>query len=93
MDLPRTMDHLMKPEEYTERKEELAGWAVNVVTYRLGSTYYTTIENNDPGAWVVKAQGATKHEAESKALKEAEALLEKVKKSQPPTGCTSVPGF
>jgi len=83
----------MKPEEYTERKTELAGWPVNIVTYRLGSTYYTTVENNDPGAWVVKAEGTNKQEAEAKALKEAEALLAKIKKSPPPTGCTSVPGF
>ena len=82
-----------KPEDYSERKTQLAGWSVTIVTYRLGATYHTTIDNTDPGAWVVKAQGATKEEAESKALKEAEALLEKVKKSKPPGGCTSVPGF
>ena len=82
-----------KPEDYSERKTELAGWPICIVTYRLGGTYRTTIDNTDPGAWVVKAEGATKEEAESKALKEAEALLEKVKKNKPPTGCTSVPGF
>ena len=82
-----------KPEEYSERKIQLAGWPANVVTYRLGTVYHTTIDNTDPGAWVVKAQGATKQEAETKALKEAEALLEKVKRNKPPTGCTSVPGF
>lgn len=82
-----------KPEEYSERKMELAGWPVTIVTFRLGTVYHTTIDNTDPGAWVVKAQGASKQEAESKALKEAEALLEKVKQSKPPTGCTSVPGF
>ena len=82
-----------KPEEYSERKTQLAGWPICIVTYRLGAIYRTTIDNTDPGAWVVKAEGATKDEAESKALKEAEALLEKVKKSKPPTGCTSVPGF
>ena len=82
-----------KPEEYSERKTQLAGWPVTIVTYRLGSVYRTTIDNTDPGAWVVKAEGATKADAESKALKEAEALLEKVKKNKPPTGCTSVPGF
>ena len=81
------------PQEYSERKMQLAGWPIAIVTYRLGSTYHTTIDNTDPGAWVVKAEGATKEEAESKALKEAEALLEKVKKSKPPTGCTSVPGY
>ena len=82
-----------KPEEYSERKDQLAGWSITIVTYRLGQTYHTTIDNTDPGAWVVKAEGATKEEAETKAMKEAQALLEKVKKSKPPTGCTSVPGF
>jgi hypothetical protein len=82
-----------RPEDYSERKTGLSGWAVNIVTYRLGSTYYTTVENNDPGAWVVKAEGSAKEETEAKALKDAEALLAKIKKSPPPTGCTSVPGY
>ena len=82
-----------KPEDYSERKSELAGWPVNIVTYRLGAVYRTTIDNTDPGAWVVKSEGATKEEAEGKAVKEAEALLQKIKRNKPPTGCTSVPGF
>ena len=82
-----------KPEEYSERRTQIAGWPITIITYRLGQIYRTTIDNADPGAWVVKAEGATKAEAESNALKEAQALLEKVKKSKPPTGCTSVPGF
>ncbi len=82
-----------KPTEYSERKATLAGWTVHITTYRLGTTYRTTIDNTDPGAWVVKAEGATKDEAEGRALKEAEALFAKVKTHKPPTGCTSVPGF
>ena len=82
-----------KPEDYSERKAQLGGWPVTIVSYRLVSIYHTTIHNTDPGAWVVKAEGTTKQEAESKAMKDAEALLEKVKNSKPPTGCTSVPGF
>ena len=82
-----------KPEEYSERKTQIAGWTVSIVTYKLGTIYHTTIDNTDPGAWVVKAQGASKQDAEATAVKEAEALLEKVKTSKPPTGCTSVPGF
>ena len=82
-----------KPEEYAERTTQIAGWTVSIVTYKLGTTYYTTIDNTDPGAWVVKAQGTSKQEAEAKAVKDAEALLQKVKTSKPPTGCTSVPGF
>ena len=82
-----------KPEDYSERKTQLAGWPINIVSYRLGAGYHTTIDNTDPGAWVVKADGTTKQESEAKAMKEAQVLLEKVKKSKPPTGCTSVPGF
>ena len=82
-----------KVEEYTETKRELAGWPITVVTYRLGDVYHATIENTDPGAWVVKAQGASKAEAEAAALRDAQALLEKIKIAKPPTGCTSVPGF
>ena len=84
---------MAKVEDYSEQKTTLAGWPITIVTYRLDSTYHTTIDNTDPGAWVVKAQGATKQDAEAKAMQEAKVLLEKVKKSKPPTGCTSVPGF
>ena len=82
-----------KTEEYSERKTELAGWPVTIVSYRLGTTYYVSINNEEPGAWIVKGEGPTLAEAEAKARKEAEALLAKIKKSPPPTGCTSVPGF
>lgn len=82
-----------KVEDYSERKTQLAGWPITIVTYRLGMVYHTTIDNTAPGAWVVKTQGPTKEAAEAKAMSEAQALLEQVKKSKPPTGCTSVPGF
>ena len=82
-----------KVEEYMERKMTLAGWPITIVTYRLGGVYHATIDNADPGAWVVKAQGPTKADAESKALADAQALLEKIKTHKPPTGCTSVPGL
>ena len=84
---------MAKVEAYSQRKMELAGWPVNIVTYRLGTVYHTSVENTDPGAWVVKAEGPTKQAAEAKALTDAEALLAKIKTAKPPTGCTSVPGF
>lgn len=83
----------MKAEQYQERKEQLANWPVKIISYRLGSTHYVSIHNEEPGAWIVKGEGATLAEAESKARKEAGELLAKVKKSPPPTGCTSIPGF
>ena len=87
------MTATMKAEEYKELKEQLSGWPVKVVSYKIGGTYYVSINNEEPGAWIVKGQGATLAEAEGKARKEAGDLLAKVKKSSPPTGCTSVPGF
>ena len=82
-----------KPEDYSERKASLAGWPVTIISYKLGPVYRTTIDNTDPGAWVVKTEGATKTESEAKAAQEATALLEKIKRDKPPTGCISVPGF
>ncbi len=83
----------MKAEEYLERKEELSGWPVKIVSYRLGETYHVSIHNEEPGAWIVKGQGTSLAEAEAQARKEAAEALAKVKRSPPPTGCKSVPGF
>ena len=82
----------MKAEEYRERKEQLAGWPVKIVSYRLGGTHHVSIHNEEPGAWIVKAQGSTLAEAEAEARRRAEEALAKTRKSPPPAGCQSVPG-
>ena len=61
----------MKPEDYAERNLELAGWPVHVVTYRLGKMFYCKVDNVSPGAHIARAQGASKQEAEEKALAKA----------------------
>ena len=83
----------MKAEEYKERKEQLSGWPVRIVSYKLGATYYVSIHNEEPGAWIVKGEGNSLADAEAKARQEAAEALAKIKKNPPPTGCTSVPGF
>ncbi|MCM8812111.1 MAG: hypothetical protein NC910_03560 [Candidatus Omnitrophica bacterium] len=83
----------MQAQEYHERKEQLAGWPVKIVSYRLGSTYYVSVHNEEPGAWIVKCEGQTLADAESKARRQAEEALAKVKRTPPAAGCTSVPGF
>ena len=83
----------MKTEEYKERKEQLSGWPVRIISYKLGTTYYVSINNEEPGAWIVKGEGPSLQDAETKARKEAAEALAKIKKNPPPTGCTSVPGF
>jgi hypothetical protein len=65
----------MKPEEYSRRRTELAGWEVEIETYRLGDVYHTTIYNADPGARFARAEGSSREEAEAQALARAERYL------------------
>jgi acetamidase/formamidase len=65
----------MKPEDYSRRQVELAGWPITVESYKLGEVYHCTIANVDPGARFARADGATKDEAEQRALAKAERYL------------------
>ena len=65
----------MKPEEYSRRRAEVGGWAIEIETYRLGEVYHTTIYNADPGARFARADGSTKEEAEKSALEKASKYL------------------
>src|SRR4051812_31085311 len=70
----------MKPEDYSRRQQELAGWAVTIETYKLGDVYHCTIANVDPGARFARADGATKEEAESHAIEKATRYLAQTRK-------------
>ena len=65
----------MKAEDYTERNETVDTWPIRIVTYRLGDTYYCTIDNVDPGARFARAEGATREDAERGALEKAKRYL------------------
>lgn len=65
----------MKAEEYAERYEEVAGWRIHIVTYRIGEKYYCTIDNVDPGARFVRAEGTTRDEVERDAIDKAHKYL------------------
>ena len=65
----------MKPEAYSRREQALAGWPISIETYKLGDVYHCTISNVDPGARFARADGATKAEAEERALEKAERYL------------------
>ena len=70
----------MKPEGYAKRQQELAGWPITVETYKLGETYHCTIANVDPDARFARAEGATREEAESRALEKAARYLSNTRK-------------
>jgi len=65
----------MNPEEYSRRRTELAGWPIEVESYRLGGVYHCTISSVDPGARFARADGTTREEAETGALEKAERYL------------------
>jgi hypothetical protein len=65
----------MKPEDYARRQDELSGWPIAIETYRLGGVYHCTIYNVDPGARFARADGATRDEAEQRALEKAARYL------------------
>ena len=70
----------MKPEEYSRRQQELAGWPISIETYKLGDVYYCTISNVDPGARFARAEGPTRDAAESRALEKATRYLAQTRK-------------
>ena len=70
----------MKAEEYRERKSEVAGWEVNLSSYRLDNVWHCKADNVSPGAALCRATGATREEAEKKALERAEELLRRTKR-------------
>jgi hypothetical protein len=65
----------VKPEDHSHRQQELAGWAITIDTYKLGDVYHCTIANVDPGARFARADGATREEAETRALEKAARYL------------------
>ena len=70
----------MKSEEFREQREQLNGWDINIVSYRIGDRYYCTIDNVDPGARFARAEGATREEAEAAAREKAARYLQQTRR-------------
>jgi hypothetical protein len=72
----------MRAEEFQERKLELAGWPVNLSSYRLGSEWHCKADNVSPGAALCRTTGTSRDEAERKAIERAEELLKRTKRRE-----------
>jgi hypothetical protein len=72
----------VKVEEYRERKLKLAGWDVNVTSYRLESEWHAKADDVSPGATLSRTTGATREEAEAKALARAEEMLDRTRRHE-----------
>jgi len=64
-----------RAQEFQERRLSVAGWEVNLSSYRLGDQWHCQADNVSPGASLARTTGASRQEAEDKALARAEALL------------------
>jgi len=69
----------MKVEEYSSRRQQVGQWKVRIVSYKLGDEYFSTVDNDEPGATLSRGQGPTREEAEKKALQKAEEMLAKTR--------------
>ena len=65
----------MRTEDYRRRRDELAGWPVGIVSYKLGERFICEVDNVSPGARLARAEGGTREEAEQRALATAERRL------------------
>ena len=65
----------LKAEDHSRRREQLAGWEVQITTYRIGETYYCHVDNVSTGATVARGEGKTLAEAEKTAIDKARERL------------------
>jgi hypothetical protein len=71
----------MKAEEYAEQRLEIAGWPCNLTTYKLGNDYHCKADNVSPGAALARTVGASREEAERKAIERATELLSRTRRN------------
>ncbi len=70
-----TRQATLRAEHYQRRREELEGWQVNIVSYKLGDRYCCEVDNVSPGARLARGEGATREGAEAEALDIARKML------------------
>lgn len=70
----------MNVEGHEERRIEIGGWEVNLRSYQIGDKYYCRADNVSPGATIARSSGATREEAEQKAIAKATERLAATKR-------------
>jgi hypothetical protein len=70
----------LRAEEYTVRSEIIEGWPVRLTSYRLGDRYHCQVDNVEPGAIIVRTEGASREEAEAAARERARDRLARTRR-------------
>jgi hypothetical protein len=65
---------------FAERSLRLSGWEVHLTSYQLGEIWHCKADNTSPGAALARTTGASREEAEAKAIERAEQLLARTKR-------------
>jgi hypothetical protein len=65
----------MRPEAYQQKQLEAEGWPLRLTSYKLGDVFHCQADNVSPGAILVRETGASREEAERKALEVARRRL------------------
>jgi hypothetical protein len=69
-------------EAFAERKIDIDGWPVNLVSYKIGDTFHCKADNVSPGARLARTTGATREIAEEAAIARAKELLSRTKRHE-----------
>jgi hypothetical protein len=70
----------MRAEDYEEKQLEVEGWPLRLTSYKLGEVFHCQADNVSPGATLVRETGATREEAERKALEVARRRLSRTRR-------------
>ncbi len=71
---------MMRAEQFAERKVAVHGWPVTLTSYRFGDVFHCQADNVSPGAWLARTTGASRAEAEERALERASHLLTRTRR-------------
>lgn len=72
----------MTPQHYAERVVDVDGWQVRLTSYQLEGTFRCKADNVSPGAWLARTTGATREEAEQRAIERARTLLSRTRRHE-----------
>jgi len=72
----------MNAEEYSERLVDVEPWQVRLTSYKFGDVYHCKADDVSPGAALARTTGATREEAEQKALDRARQLLSRTQRHE-----------
>jgi hypothetical protein len=72
----------LKVEGFSERRIDIDGWPVNLVSYKIGEKFFCKADNVSPGARLARTNAATREEAEQAAIARAKELLSRTRRRE-----------